>query len=149
MQTSSVLSALLALSQQQTDDAATRLGQAMACRSDAVDKLVMLQQVRDEYSSRLSSQARGGLSLAAYRNFQLFMEKVDQAIAGQQQIVSSAEQRTGLAQDNWQQKKRESVGYTTLIQRAVIKREKTEHKRDQKSSDEFAARAMLMRARED
>jgi flagellar FliJ protein len=89
------------------------------------------------------------LSLAAYRNFQLFMEKVDQAIAGQQQIVSSAEQRTGLAQDNWQQKKRESVGYTTLIQRAVIKREKTEHKRDQKSSDEFAARAMLMRARED
>lgn len=108
----------------------------------------MLQQVRDEYSTRLSSKVQGGLSLAAYRNFQLFLDKVDQAIAGQQQIVNNAEHRSELAQSNWQQKKRESTGYTTLIDRAAQKMEKTESKREQKSSDEFAARAMRMRSLE-
>lgn len=56
-------------------------------------KLTLLLQYRDDYTARLQDNQAQGLSIEGYRNFQVFLDKLEQAIAGQQQIVQESNRR--------------------------------------------------------
>jgi flagellar protein FliJ len=140
MASPSALDTLIELATKETDDAAARLGRALRACEDAGQKLALLMQYRDDYAARCQAGLQAGLSISSYRNFQMFLEKLDDAIRGQRQAVQDAQQRANAQRAAWQQSERKRVSYDALAARAVKAQERWQAKRDQKQMDEHAAR---------
>jgi flagellar FliJ protein len=140
MAKTSTLDTLVELAGADSDIAARRLGEALSASRDAEQRLEMLQQYRDEYHARFHASMAQGLTASGYRNFQLFLGKLDQAIAGQRQIVEQAQQRIRQERGLWQECERKRRSYDLLAARAEQKELIKEGKRDQKAMDEHAAR---------
>ena len=140
MASNSALETLIELATTQSDEAAKRLGQAIKACEDTEQKLALLLQYRDEYSARFQAGMARGISATGYRNFQLFIEKLDTGITGQQQIVLEAKQRMNDERSAWQASERKRMSYDTLAARAEKVQLQKENKRDQKLMDEHANR---------
>ena len=143
MATSSALDTLIELATSQTDEAAKKLGHAIRACADTEQKLALLLQYRDDYAARFQSNLAAGLNAAGFRNFQLFMGKLDDAITGQQQIVLDAQKRKDNERTAWQASERKKMSYDTLATRAQKEEQRLENQRDQKQTDELAARQAL------
>jgi len=142
MVTSSAIHTLIELATQETDEAAKRLGRAVRAAEESQQKLALLQQYREDYAARFQANLAAGLSASGYRNFQVFIDKLDSAIASQQHVVHEAERRVALERGAWQASERKRMSYDTLATRAQKEMQKQENRRDQKQSDEHAARLM-------
>jgi len=134
------LETLIDLARRETDDAAKRLGAALKAAADAEEKLNMLVGYRDEYGRRFDASQQQGITPMAYRNFQAFMEKLDTAIKGQQEVVRHSKARGDQEKQLWQDAERKRMSYSTLRDRAEAQELKKEAKRDQKAMDEHASR---------
>lgn len=140
MASSSQLETLIMLAKRDTDDAAQRLGAAIQAVADAAQKHQMLIGYRDEYVKRFEAAQAAGITPMAYRNFQAFMGKLDNAINGQRDVLRYAETRSAQEKLAWQDCERKRMSYTTLSDRAAAEALRLEAKRDQKQMDEHAAR---------
>jgi flagellar FliJ protein len=134
------LETLIDLAQRETDDCAKRLGAALKAVGDAEEKLNMLVGYRDEYGRRFDVSQQAGITPMAYRNFQAFMEKLDHAIKGQQEVLRHAQSRGEQDKKEWQDAERKRMSFSTLRERAEAQAQKLEAKRDQKAMDEHASR---------
>jgi flagellar FliJ protein len=141
MATLSALDTLIDLAMRETDEAAKRLGHAIRATEDTEKKLAILMQYRDEYAARFQASMTAGLTAMGYRNFQLFMTKLDEAISGQQLIVAESKRRVTSERTAWQASERKRMSYDTLATRAHDAEQRKENKREQKNTDEQAARA--------
>ncbi|WP_343587139.1 flagellar export protein FliJ [Herbaspirillum sp.] len=140
MATPSALETLIELATKETDEATKRLGRAIRVSEEAQQKLAILQQYRDDYAARFQETLTTGLTALSYRNFQLFIEKIDTAITGQQDVVRSTHQKVADARMAWQACERKRMSYDTLAARAKEKELQKENRRDQKAMDEHASR---------
>jgi flagellar FliJ protein len=131
---------LIELATDEVDKAAVRLGHSIRFANDAEQKLAILNQYRDDYGVRLQKNCESGLTAMDYRNFQQFIDKLDQAISGQQQIVRNAKKQIEEDKSSWQASERKRVSFDTLATRAQKVVQKKENKLDQKQMDEFASR---------
>jgi flagellar FliJ protein len=145
MAQTSALDTLIELAQRATDDAAKRLGAALAAVDEAQQKVTMLDGYRDDYARKLDAAQVNGITPMAYQNFIAFMAKLDHAIKGQHEIVRHAEARAAVEKKAWQEAERKRLSYRTLSQRAAEQALKLENKRDQKLMDEHAARQAYYR----
>jgi flagellar FliJ protein len=140
MATSNALDTLIELATKDSDGAAKELGRRNRLADEAQQKLELLQQFRDDYAKRFEQSMANGLTASSYRNFQLFIDKIDSALAGQQDVVRMARGRIEEAKTAWQGCERKRLSYGTLATRAKNAAAVVASKRDQKQSDEFAAR---------
>ena len=140
MATPSALETLIELATKETDEATKRLGRAIRVSEEAHQKLTILQQYRDDYAARFQDTLTTGLTALSYRNFQLFIEKIDTAITGQQDVVRGSLQKVADARLAWQACERKRMSYDTLAARAKEKELQQENRRDQKATDEHASR---------
>jgi flagellar FliJ protein len=140
MTNSSALDTLIELAVSATDEAARKLGQAIRSCDEAQAKLAMLIQYREDYAARFQTGMAKGLSVAGYQNFRVFMEKLDAAIAGQQQIVAANEHRVTQDRGVWRDNECRRMSYDTLATRAQTEKRRVDERRQQKATDEHAAR---------
>ena len=143
MATYSAINTLIELAVKETDAAAKRLGHAIRSCEEIEQKMSLLLQYRDDYATRFQQSLATGLNAMGYRNFQLFIDKLDAAIASHQLVVLDAKHRIELERSAWQASERKRMSYGTLADRAVKEEQRKEAKRDQKATDEHAARATL------
>lgn len=139
----SPISTLIEITEKEVDDAVKLLGKAILAHEDTEKKLNLLQQYRDDYAQRLQNGAAKGLTVSQYTNFLSFLAKLDSAIDGQKQVVMDAEHRIVMAKTEWQATEKKRLSYDTLQNRAQTVLQKKEAKRDQKQTDEMAARALF------
>ena len=139
----SALNTLIELATTEVDDAAKRLGRAVRGVEEAQQKLALLSGYRDDYASRFQATMASGFTPMAYRNFQGFMDKLDQAISGQQQVVREAEWRVEQERGAWRESERKRISYDALCSRAQKAHEQKVARREQKETDEQAARKLL------
>jgi flagellar FliJ protein len=143
MANTSALETLIELATKDTSEAAKRLGRAIRAGESEQQKLEMLLQYREDYAARLQASARSGLSIAGYRNFQFFLDKLDEAIKGQRKVIADAERRVGNERAAWQNSERKRMSYGTLINRAMGAQLLRQTRHEQKQTDEFAARKLF------
>lgn len=143
MATPSAIDTLIELAVKDTDEAAKNLGLAIRACEEVEQKMTLLTQYRDDYADRFQHSLSVGLSPSGYRNFQLFIDKLDGAIASQQLVLLDARRRIDDARTAWQSNERKRMSYGTLASRALKVTQQKEAKRDQKAMDEHAARAIL------
>ncbi|MGK2951100.1 MAG: flagellar export protein FliJ [Thiobacillus sp.] len=143
MASPSALNTLIDLANKASDEAAKLLGTALHAGEEADQKLDLLMQYRDDYAARCQSSLTIGISTTHFNNFQVFMQKLDHAIAGQQKVVADAKQRIERARVAWQACEQKKMSFVTLAERAGKDAAHRELWLDQKQNDEHAARRAL------
>lgn len=134
------LQPILELMQTRADDATRHLATLIAAEQDARSKLQMLQEYRDEYAARFRAAAQNGLGQREWRNYQEFLDRLDEAVGHQRDAVTRQEQQTAAGQNAWQQQRQKLKAFETLSHRHTVSEVARDQKRDQKTQDEFAAR---------
>jgi flagellar FliJ protein len=137
---------LIGLAQDDVDAAAQRLGRAQRERNEVQSQLDSLVQYRDEYHARFTATAQAGMPAGNMRNFQAFIDTLDAAIEQQRKLLTTADARVELAKPDWQRQKQKLGSYEVLQARGDAAEAKTTARRDQRDSDEHAARILRMRA---
>lgn len=141
MATQTALHTLIELANKDADEAARLLGVTLRAGEDAMQKLDLLIQYRDDYAARCQSSLVSGISATHFNNFQVFMQKLDHAIAGQQKVVNDTQQRVALARAAWQTCEQKKMSFVTLAGRAAKETQRRDAWREQKQNDEFATRS--------
>lgn len=134
------LQTLLDLSQARLDDATRQLGQLLASEQEDEKKLSLLLSYRDEYQARFREAARTGMSRDEWRNFQSFLMRLDEAVARQDAVVNASRQRTADGQKAWLDERIKVKAYDALSQRHRAREQRIEAKREQRFTDEHAAK---------
>ena len=134
------LQPLLDLSNLRLDEASRQLGKLIAGELEASQRLELLTQYRDEYQARFIAAAGQGLGPDAWRNYQYFLGRLDQAIDQAHTMVTASKQRTVAGQQNWLDKRGKVKAFGTLAQRHQLRVAYAEARIEQKQSDEHTAR---------
>jgi flagellar FliJ protein len=134
------LQPLLDLSHLRLDEATRQLGKLIAGEQEASQRLVMLQQYRDEYQNRFLAAASNGLGPDAWRNYQHFLTRLEQAIEQAKAILDASKQRTAAGQKNWLDQRGRMKAFDTLAKRHQEREIYAAGKLEQKLGDEHTAR---------
>ena len=134
------LQPLMNLAQHQSESATRKLGQLNKKQQSAEQQLDMLREYRKDYQTRLQEATRNGMDPAELRNFQQFINKLDEAISQQLKAVelSKASTQAGRGEFNTAQRKLKSLD--TLQQRHIDTQNKAAEKSEQKMLDEHTSR---------
>lgn len=138
------LDTLLNLAHQQNDAAARKLGQLNRQELSAQARLSALQEYRRDYQQQFETAEKNGISPADMRNFQQFIDRLDQAIRQQQQEIDKAHSSVQKGRHELLDSTRKMKSFDTLAQRHVESERKVEARSEQRLQDEqsgrFAAR---------
>lgn len=134
------LQSLLDLSQLRLDEATRKLGELISGQQDAAQRLELIEQYRDEYQARFVANAQSGIGRHAWENYRAFLNRLDDAVTQARGLVTTAEQRTAVGQQEWLHKRGRLKAFDTLAQRHQSDLVQADNKREQKGMDELAAR---------
>ena len=133
----STLQTLIDLAAEEVERATIVLGHTMRSGAEAEQRLELLDQYREDYLERFSQSKMNGLLARDYLNYQRFLDKLDEAITAQKDMVRQAHERIAEARAAWQQCERKKETYEILQKRARLVQSKKESRREQKDVDEF------------
>ncbi|RKP45387.1 flagella biosynthesis chaperone FliJ [Pararobbsia silviterrae] len=139
------LATLIDLASGELDEAQRALGHAQKVATEAETQTNALISYRDEYRTRLTTSAQSGLSGANWRNFQTFIETLDAAVEQQRRVMVSAQRKLEVARNHWMEKRRKLTSYEALAERARLREQAVLARREQRESDEYAAKIVRMR----
>lgn len=145
MSAKTVLVTLQQLATKAVDTAAEQLTTSNQSLADEKNTLVMLEKYRDEYIAKLSVKLETGVNIQMHQNFQRFLQMLDDAIKGQEQVVENAKAKVMMDQHAWQDSNKKKFSYDVLGDRYQKKEDQLEGRREQKLMDEFAMRGNKVR----
>ncbi|MCL2655959.1 MAG: flagellar export protein FliJ [Betaproteobacteria bacterium] len=136
----SALETLIELSQERMDEAAKKLGEALASSQAQEQKLELLDQYRNEYIGRFRVSIENGIGPDAWSNYSAFLGKLDAAIEEQQLIVQQAQSNVSAGRQLWVDERNRKKAFDTLAVRQEKIAEKRQFKMEQKATDEYSAK---------
>jgi flagellar FliJ protein len=119
---------------------ARELGEARGRLTAAETKLQDLEQYRQDYERAFQQRAKAGQPVRALRDFQVFLARLDQAIAQQRQIVAAAKSEVSGQSTRWQSAARQVKAVDSVVERWQGEERRAEDRREQKETDERAQR---------
>ena len=127
--------------EREEQNAADALAQVNAAVAVARKTLVELESYREGYhdKSREPSSWHG----AHWRDYHLFLSRLDQAIAAQRDVVADAERRRAAVLRLWQDKRRRSRSLDQLTQRLLAEARTRADAAQQKIDDAMALSRVL------
>jgi flagellar FliJ protein len=120
--------------------AAAALGESLKQREAARQRLDELRQYLAEYLLRFENEARNGLSSSQVMEYQVFISKLDTAIAQQEQAVAESEQVCDSSKQQWRGRYSKSKAMDNAIERMRDNERKDSERREQAEADERAQR---------
>lgn len=138
---SSINSLELAVSvaQRLRDQARQDLNQAQQALMFEQGQFVQLQGYSDETEARWITQSRTVASPELMRHYYQFMDKLQQAVQMQRDIVQDAERRVGLRQEALLQAEFTVSARESLLQQARVDQRVRAERHEQKQQDDMAA----------
>jgi flagellar protein FliJ len=140
------LQPLMNLIQHQNDSATHKLGQLNKQQHNAQSKLEMLQQYRRDYQVRMQEATQNGIKPAELRNFQEFINKLDEAITQQLKLVGQSKASTQAGRGEFNTAQRKLKSFDALHQRHVETQKKVAEKSEQHAQDEHTGRSASYKA---
>ncbi|WP_137894084.1 flagellar export protein FliJ [Ramlibacter sp. 2FC] len=134
------LALALTQAEQQRDAAQAQVLQARQAFETAQQQALQLDAYRDEYQRRWSGQAGQPRDAGTLWCYQSFLERLHQAIAQQQQALGTLTSRLEVLARSLQAHELRAAAIRKLIERRQQALRQAEARRDQKRSDEQAAR---------
>jgi flagellar protein FliJ len=143
------LQTVLDLSQMKLEEATRHLGELIASQQQAAERMELLVRYRDEYRTRFLDAAREGLSREQWRNYQSFLERLEDAIGQAKEMVAHSRQQTEAGQQDWLDKRGRVKAFDTLAHRHEVRESYTESRQEQKDLDEHSARLFGAKIRDE
>lgn len=140
------LQPLVHLAHQKNDAATRKFGQLNQQQQVAQSKLDTLLQYRKDYQTKFQEAAQNGMSQSDMRNFQDFIQRLDDAITQQRNAVAHASQSVQLGRDELQDTQRKMKSFDTLAQRHQEGEKKQLAQTEQRQQDEHSGRAAAVKA---
>ncbi len=134
------LKPLMELAQHHKEAATRELGQRNKREHDAQEKLDMLGRYRNEYQTRLQAATHNGIDPLALRNFQQFIDKLDEAILQQRKVLEQSRVSVQQGRNEFDSTTRKLKSYATLQERHIEEQKKVEAKAEQSALDEHTGR---------
>jgi flagellar FliJ protein len=133
------LQPVMDLAREGADAAAARLGHAMKRLLEADRKLKMLLDYREEYQARLRDSVTSGIDSAGWRNFHLFLGKLDAGIEAARAQADAAREAATRAQVELQEQQRKLKAYAVLAERHRRQQQSIAARREQRETDDQAS----------
>lgn len=130
---------LLQLNRDQCEECVRALQKANLHLAQGRDKLTELLQFQEEYRQRLYQSGQHGISVEQFRDFQLFLSKIDQARQQQEQEVVRLERLAQQAHVRWQEADRKVKAFEMLEKRHRQQEQVRETRLEQKQVDDWVA----------
>lgn len=140
---------LLEQAQERSEKAARLMAGAKSSWQTGEQKLQQLEQFVGDYRQRLSQVQQSGLSVNQWRDYQLFMLKLDTAINQQRTEVALLSQRFEESKLAWMDTQKQVKALQALAERHEKTRQTVALKREQKELDEYAAKITFRRIQEE
>lgn len=140
------LQPLVHLAQQKNDAATRKFGLLNQQQQVAQTKLDTLLQYRKDYQARFQEAAQNGMSQSDLRNFQNFIQRLDEAIAQQRSANEQALNSVQKGRDDLQNTQRKMKSFDTLEQRHLENEKKLAEKSEQRQQDEHTGRFAALKA---
>jgi flagellar FliJ protein len=142
----STLSLLLERAEAERDAAAQVLHAASAQAQAARVQHGELAGYRQEYQQRWTQQFARSTTMDIVGCYQNFGQRLDQAVTSQGNVAQHADQRQERARDALRQAELRVAALRQLIKRREAEAQRADERREQRATDEFAARAHLRRS---
>lgn len=120
--------------------AAAALGESLKQREAARQRLEDLRQYRAEYLERFAGATRNGLSGSQIMEYQVFINKLETAIAQQEEIVNQSQQDCDSSKADWRGRYTKSKAMESVLGRMKKAELNSERKKEQSEMDERAQR---------
>ena len=128
------------LAQHRNDSATRKLGQLNQQQRSSQQKLDTLLEYRKDYQIRLQEASQNGMDQAELRNFQQFINKLDEAISQQTNQVEHSKISTQVGRNEFDTTQRKLKSFDTLQQRHIEEQKKAIKQSEQKALDEHTGR---------
>jgi flagellar protein FliJ len=135
------LMALLGQAERERDDALAAMQRANEAHLAAQSQADQLLAYRGEYEARFKEQFSRKSSIEILQCYQGFSARLGQAIDQQQHIAGHAALRLEQSRDSLRNQEMRVASVRKLLERRVQELRLAADRRDQKQTDEFAARA--------
>lgn len=99
-----------------------------------------LRNYRQEYQDRFDRLGVKGVNVAQLLEFRSFIDKLDKAIIGQEQVLSSIEAELMVKRKIWEELHHKTQSLQKVCDSALVIEMKQEAKREQQEQDERASR---------
>jgi flagellar FliJ protein len=137
------LQPVMDLARNYADAAAARLGQAMQALVEADRRLKTLLEYRDEYQAKFRDSTSSGIDSAGWRNFHLFLDKLEAGIASARTQADAARAAATRAQADWHDHQRRLKAYGVLAERHERAAAARDARREQRESDDRVSGTFL------
>ncbi len=127
-------------SEYRNDSATRKLGLLNKQQQSTQQKLDTLLEFRKDYQTRLHEASRNGMDQAELRNFQQFINKLDEAIRQQTKLVEHSKISTQAGRNEFDTTQRKLKSFDTLQQRHIEEQKKVVKQSEQKALDEHTGR---------
>lgn len=134
------LQPLINLTQHENETVTRKLGQLNRMEQSAQQKLDMLIGYRRDYQNRLQEASQAGMDQAQLRNFQHFINKLDDAISQQRKALEQSKVSTQMGRAEFNATQRKLKSFDALQQRHIDAQKKLAEKSEQKALDEHTSR---------
>ena len=141
MKKSQRIQTIVDIKAQQEKKSLEAFGDSQRRHQDAQQQLDHLRQYRQEYLDKFQNHAGVGMNVTALIDFRAFIEKLDQAINGQVQLVQQIELEVMNKRKTWENMHQHTQSLQKVFDGIVAEELKIENKREQVESDDRSSRA--------
>jgi len=120
--------------------AAAALGESIKQREEAQQRLQELRQYHADYLKRFAGATRGGLSGSRILEYQIFINKLETAIAKQEEIVNQSKQACDTSKAHWRGRYTKSKAMENAVGRLQKAERSDQNRKEQSESDDRAQR---------
>jgi flagellar FliJ protein len=135
------LMSLLAQAERERDAALADLQKALDTERAAGAQLDQLVQYRGEYDNRFREQFKQHQGIVALQGYQVFAERLSQAIEQQRRVVAHGASRAAEARQIVLEQELRVASVRKLLERRLNEIKLGTERREQRQTDEFATRA--------
>jgi len=140
MKKSQRIKTLVDLKAAQEKSALEAVGLCQNKRSVLQTQIDGLLSYRQDYQDKLDRLGANGANITQLREFKSFIEKLDKAILGQEQVLQAMDQELSFKRKAWEQLHHRTQGLQKVCDQAAQVESKQEDKREQAVQDERACR---------
>ena len=116
------------------------MGSSQRSLDDEINRLAELKAYRQSYGARCRE---GTYNSMQWKDYQSFLERLDQAVAIQTQVVMDGRQKRDAHRSRWMTKRRKVESLERVVDRFRQQDLQAEERSEQKVSDELTAKRTL------
>jgi len=132
MKSSKKLQPIANLAKQNERGAARDHGNVLRTLQQHEDQLNELISYRDEYIKTFENAGANGISVIQYQDYSLFLNRLDDAIKQQQQLVFNSRADCDQSKSKWLDKRNRSKMVSKVVEKRQLNESKENEKREQR-----------------